>query len=302
VGGVAGPRARGHCDAGREGVFEHPDHDVSPKATATTRRSRGRARPTATRALAVAVVAWTGGSAAPALASDIFEIQVYDGTANAPGVFGLELHVNDALDGVKTLPPPELPPNHLLHLTLEPSFGVTPFWEIGAYVQTAVRPVGGYDFAGAKLRSKFVTPPGWEPHLRFGLNLEAGYLFARYEPERWGAEMRPIVAWENDRWLFAANPIVGISLTGGAPTFEPAAMAVVKLAGVMSVGLEYYGDLGPIVTSGAREPTQHTLFEVINLLSVPNLEVNAGLGEGLDAASSRLVAKVILGYSFEGRR
>jgi hypothetical protein len=48
-------------------------------------------------------------SAHDAAAVDEFEIQVYDGTANPPGVPGLELHVNRVLDGLKTAPPPELP-------------------------------------------------------------------------------------------------------------------------------------------------------------------------------------------------
>jgi hypothetical protein len=248
---------------------------------------------------AVAVVAACLPSS-PALGADAFEIQVYDGTANPAGMFGLELHVNDAIDGIRTSPPPELPPHHLLHVTLEPSFGVTRFWELGAYIQTALRPDGGgYEFAGAKLRSKLVTPGGWQPHLRLGLNMEAGRLLARYEPERWGGELRPIVAWEDDRFLLAVNPIVGVPLTGGAATFEPAAMALVALGGVLSVGLEYYGDLGPIVTSGHREGGEHTVFEVVNLLSIPNLELHAGIGEGLTENSSRLVAKVIVGYVFE---
>jgi len=249
---------------------------------------------------ALAALAALAGWPAPALGADAFEIQVYDGTANPAGVFGLELHVNDAIDGVKTAPPPELPPHHLLHVTLEPSLGVTRFWELGAYLQTALRADGGgYEFAGAKLRSKLVTPGGWRPHLRLGLNMEAGHLLARYAPERWGAELRPIVAWEDARFLLAVNPIVGIPLTGGAPTFEPAAMALVKIGGVLSAGLEYYGDLGAIVTSGHREAGEHTLFEVVNLLSLPNLELDAGLGEGLTSSSSRLVAKVIVGYVFE---
>jgi hypothetical protein len=251
------------------------------------------------RAVALIVAFAAVLPAATALGADAFEIQVYDGTANPVGTFGLELHVNDAIDGIKTSPPPELPPHHLLHVTLEPSLGVTRFWEIGAYIQTALRPDGGgYEFAGAKLRSKLVTPAGWQPHLRLGLNMEAGRLLARYAPERWGGELRPIVAWEDARWLLAVNPIVGVPLTGGAATFEPAALALVKL-GVLSAGLEYYGDLGPIVTSGQREASEHTLFEVVNLLSLPNLELQAGLGEGLTSSSSRLTAKVIVGYVFE---
>ena len=239
------------------------------------------------------------GPARSAWAADAFEIQVYDGTANAPGVMGLELHANDALDGPRTGPPPELPPYHLLHLTLEPSLGLTAFWEVGAYLQTAVRPAGGFDFAGAKLRSKLVTPPGWRAHLRLGANVEVGALRARYEAQRWGAELRPIVAWENERWLFAVNPIVGFSLTGGGPTFEPAAMALIKLPPIVSLGLEYYADLGEIFPTSSRGPREETLFEVVNLLAIRNVEVNAGVGEGLEGGGRRLVAKVILGYAFD---
>src|SRR5580698_3434735 len=99
-----------------------------------------------------------------ASAIDPFEIQVYDGTANSPGSPGLELHVNRVFSGLTTAPPPELPQNGQTHFTLEPSLGITPFWELGGYFQTSVRPDGTFDYAGVKLRSKFVTPRNWQPH------------------------------------------------------------------------------------------------------------------------------------------
>ena len=243
-------------------------------------------------------VLWYGRDAKGA---DAFEIQVYDGTANPPGVAGLELHANDALSGLKTAPPPEIPPHHLIHLTLEPSLGLTRFWEIGAYLQTAMRPDNGFDFAGAKLRSKFVTPPDWRVHLRLGCNVEVAYLPPRYEQQRWGTELRPIVAWESDHWLFAANPIVSVPLTQAAATFEPAAMALFKIPEKVSFGIEYYADLGAFVGAGYSEPQQHMLFEVVNLLGARDVELNIGIGEGLNAGSSRFVAKLVAGYSFDRR-
>src|SRR4051812_6941452 len=71
-----------------------------------------------------------------ARAVDPFEIQVYDGTANPRGAPGLELHVNHVASGRKTAAPPELPPHGQSHFTLEPSFGVAPWCELGAYFQT----------------------------------------------------------------------------------------------------------------------------------------------------------------------
>ena len=87
-----------------------------------------------------------------AAAVDAFEIQVYDGTADLPGQPGLELHLNGVPLGVATAAPPELSPNHQAHMTLEPSLGLTRFWEIGAYLQTAVLADGAFAFGGSKLR------------------------------------------------------------------------------------------------------------------------------------------------------
>src|SRR5436309_986551 len=66
-------------------------------------------------------------------ATDPFEIQVYDATANAPGVFGLELHVNSVIRGLRDPglnPAPEIPQDRQTHFTFEPSIGVTDWWEL----------------------------------------------------------------------------------------------------------------------------------------------------------------------------
>ena len=77
-------------------------------------------------ALAFGAVLMFRASIAQAL--DPFEIQVYDGSLNAPGVAGIELHANTIVSGLRAAPPPELPPNHQTHLTLEPAVGITGWW------------------------------------------------------------------------------------------------------------------------------------------------------------------------------
>ena len=234
------------------------------------------------------------------LAVDAFEIQVYDGTANRPGVPGLELHVNRVFDGTKTSEPPELPLHHQTHLTLEPSLGVTPFLELGGYLQTAFRADGTFDYAGTKLRAKFVTPEGWRENVRLGVNLELSVIPERYEASRWGAEIRPIAAWENELWLFAINPIVGVPLTSDpTPEFEPAAMAKVKLLNVVALGVEYYSSFGRVSAPSPWHEELQYLYEAVDVLNLPHVEINAGVGEGLTAASNAFVAKCILGYSWE---
>jgi hypothetical protein len=200
-------------------------------------------------------------AAAPALAFDPYEIQVYDGTADAPGQAGLEVHLNGARGSA-------------FNVTFEPSFGILPFWEIGAYLQTSD---GRYE--GAKLRSKFVTPEGWHAHLRLGLNAE----IARVPNEGWGGELRPILAWEDERFLFAANPNIGFPLS-----FDPGVMAKLKV-GAVALGLEYYASLAD---------GEHYLFEAVDLLALKGVELNAAVGEGLTAASRSVIFKMILGYAF----
>jgi hypothetical protein len=248
--------------------------------------------------LAAAVAAAPGA----ARAVDAFEIQVYDGTANPPRTLGLELHTNVVASGLATAPPPEAPSDHQAHFTLEPSFGVTPAWELGGYLQTALRADGGYEYAGVKLRSKLVTPPAWSSRGRLGLNLEVSDVPRRYEAEGWGLEVRPIAAWDFARVSLAANPIVGVSLTDGTTSFEPAVQALFVAPGVASVGLEYYADLGPVLNWSAANAQQHYLYEVANLLAVRRLEVNLGVGEGFTAASNPLVVKLIVGWTFERTR
>jgi hypothetical protein len=251
-------------------------------------------------ALAGAAVLLAAGEAR---ALDAFEIQVYDGTADPPGVPGIELHVNTVVSGQREAPPPELPLDHQTHLTAEPSFGVTRWWEVGAYLQTTIRSDGGYDYAGVKLRSKLVRPnAAATDRARLGVNLELSKLPPSYDRDRWGAEVRPIVAYTTPggRFAFAFNPILDFSLAGNdasaSPSFEPALSALVVAEGLLSGGVEYYGDLGSIDHLQALRAQQHYLFEVINVLRWRRVELNAGVGEGLTAASNPFVAKLILGF------
>jgi hypothetical protein len=255
------------------------------------------------RGLAFQLIVAAGTIGSLARASDPFEIQVYDGTANAPGVPGIELHLNDWATGNREATPPELPLHGQFHATLEPSFGLFPFWELGAYLQGAVRTDDGVvDWAGAKLRSKFVTPPSFDPHWRLGVNLELSYVPASYDHDRWGSEIRPIIAWHSDDWLFVFNPILDQPLAGSdssqGPSLQPAAK-VSRAVGPIALGLEYYATLGPLTAMLPWRQQQQQVFEVIDLLSIQRLEVNFGVGEGLTACSGGVVIKAIVGYEFD---
>jgi hypothetical protein len=249
-----------------------------------------------------AVLLAAGLGSAPAHA-DLWEIQVYNGLANAPRVMGLEVHMNHVASGTTKDDGPERAPDGRSHLTLEPSLGITPWWELGMYFQSAKRKTGELDYAGMKIRSKFVTPPGWHEHLRLGLNLELASLPIAYDKNHLGAEVRPIIAWENETFLFAVNPNVNTALANeGAregPAFEPGATAIYKWEGKVGFGLEYYAAFGPFADLAPLRAQEHYVYEVFHLLSEENLELSAGVGEGLTEASNPLVFKIIIGYAFD---
>ncbi len=239
---------------------------------------------------------------ARARAVDAFEIQVYDGTADPRGGAGIELHVNRVFSGVRTAEPPELAPHHQNHFTLEPSYGLFDWWELGGYLQSTLRPDGQFDYSGVKLRSKFVTLPKPDQHWRLGVNLEFSILPRVYDAERYGTEIRPIAAWEDDRLIAAINPILDLSYTGHeahyGPELEPSAMLKAKLFGVAG-GVEYYAGLGPVGSLYAPRDQTHYLYAAFDLLAVPNFELNAGLGLGMTQASNDLVGKLIVGYGWD---
>jgi hypothetical protein len=246
-----------------------------------------------------AILAWPTN----AWGGDPFEIQVYNGTTNEPGEFGLELHLNYWATGNRESTPPEVPLNGQFHATLEPSFGLTPFWEVGAYVQFAVQTDQGVaGWAGAKLRTKFVTPEYWDPHWRFGVNIEVSYLPKDYDASQWGSELRPIAAWHGPDWLVAVNPIFDQSLASPGASLGPAFAPCAKVArsiGPVALGIEYYATFGPGTAFVPWAEESQQIFEVVDLVSVDRLEINAGVGEGLTQASQGVVLKAIVGYSFE---
>jgi hypothetical protein len=237
-----------------------------------------------------------------AWAVDPFEIQVYDGTVNPPGTPGIELHVNSVISGRREAVPPELPPNHQTHFTVEPSIGIRDWWEVGGYLQTTLRADGTFDYAGDKLRTKLVWPARGDSPFRWGVNLEVSRLPEQYDRNRWGGEIRPIATWTSRGGnIFASfNPIVDLSLAGPGsdemPSFQPAATTCYVIDGVMSAGLEYYADLGPIGRWLPASAQEHYVFEVINVLDWKHVELNFGAGEGLTQASNRFVGKMILGF------
>ncbi|HVS52699.1 MAG TPA: hypothetical protein VHD62_10110 [Opitutaceae bacterium] len=232
-------------------------------------------------------------------ASMIDEIQVYTDDINAPGKFGLELHLNTTLQGRSTPDyPGEITPQHGVRLTPEFSYGLTKTFEAGLYVPMQRAPDGGNDLAGLKLRLKWlpVQPDEKNGGWFAGANLELSRLQTRFEEGHWSTELRTMIGWRAADWLLAANPVFGWTLAGpdraARPDFDLQLKASREIAKGISFGPEYYAGFGPIFRSSGFADQDHSLFAAFDVDLKPWV-FNFGIGRGVSHAADRWTAKFI---------
>jgi hypothetical protein len=224
------------------------------------------------------------------------EIQVYNAEIAKVGQWTLQLHLNYAFIGRKE---PDFPggliPNRSLNGTPEWAYGITDWWEMGFYAPFAVDQNGTpYSNAG-KIRHLFGTPNAAKREFFYGVNLEFSYAMPQFSDTKWNMEIRPIIGFRKGDYEFIINPIVdlGFGQNGGA-IFAPAARFARKLSETLSVGVEYYTDLGPLQNFLPFNEQQHNIYAVVDF-KVGRFDVNAGIGYGLTPGSDRLMAKMIIG-------
>jgi hypothetical protein len=240
---------------------------------------------------------------APAVrAQDTFEIQVYDSETAGPWQAGLETHLIWIASGTTALSPEgEYPTDHQFHLTFEPHLGIGTWAEVGMYLQTAVVPDHGFQYAGVKLRGKVRLPEKLGGHVGLAVNVEISAIPARFEAAVWGSEIRPIVDGRWGPFYASFNPILAIDFNGpdaGIPQFQPAAKAAFDVLGSLALGAEYYGAFGKVTSFLPLSESTNRLFAVLDFTS-DYFDLNFGVGYGFTGPEQWLV-KMILG--FHGKR
>ena len=228
------------------------------------------------------------------------EIQVYNAEINRPRQFSLQLHGNYVWGG-STEPdfPGGLVPDETLNGTPELGYGLTDWWEVGAYLPYAIASGGDFEWGGAKLRTLFVSPQAAERRFSYGVNLELSWSTEKFAPGSWGSEIRPILSWRWPRVEFILNPILDIPLSGPDRdvVFTPAARLAWIASPAWSFGLEHYADMGPVRNLLPVDEQQQVLFAVADF-SGRLFSANFGVGRGLTPASADWTVKYILGWSF----
>jgi len=99
----------------------------------------------------------------------------------------------------------------------------------------------------------------------------------------------------------AQDSFHGLSVSQGV-TFEPNAKASFDVTKRVTLGIEYYGDLGPIAGFDPLREQVQAIFPSLDLNLGPNWEFNIAPGIGVTGATDHLLVKMILGHRFSRGR
>ena len=236
-----------------------------------------------------------------------YEIQVYGSETVAPGTLMAELHSNFTAQGQVATTDGTYPTNHQEHETLELTEGLTDWSEVGFYVFTSEQDGHGVQWVGDHVRPRVRVPESWGWPVGVSISAEIGYQRSQFSPDTWTLELRPIIDKTVGRWYFAVNPALERTLHGPdvreGLDFSPAAKIGYDVTHVISAGIEYYADEGPLRHFLPPRAQQQQLFLVADLNVSPLWEINFGVGFGGTAATDHLIFKAIIGRRFDwGRR
>lgn len=223
------------------------------------------------------------------------EIQVYNAEIAAPGVLNLTLHNNYTPDGAKQPAfPGDVISNHSLNGVPEFAYGVTDWLEAGLYLPLySVRGDGGVQLDGFKLRALFAEPHVAERTFFYGVNFEFSVNSKHWDTHTYTSEIRPIVGWRLGKVDVILNPNLDGAFDGlSRLDFAPESRIAYNISKVWAVAAEEYDDFGPLRHFYGHQQT-HELFGVVDWSGKP-VNVEFGVGFGLNAATDRLTLKLIL--------
>jgi hypothetical protein len=246
------------------------------------------------RVLVVTAIAMAAVPAVTLAQSD--EIQVYDGSIAAPGVFNLTWHNNFSPKGQKTPAfPGGLVNNKNLNGVTEWAYGVTDWFEAGLYLPLySLSNDRGPTINGGKVRLLFAVPHAEDRKFFYAANFEFSYNAKHWDERRYTSEIRPIIGWHLNPWDIIVNPILDNSFTGGFKSldFAPATRVAYNFNPKWAAAVEEYADFGPLRDFYPGSGQSHQIFGVFDHSSKIG-DIEAGVGIGVTGASDRLTLKLL---------
>ena len=236
------------------------------------------------------------------------EIEVYTGDLTKPGEWAVEVHVNTTPSGRKEPEfPGEIVSHHAWRVTPEISYGITPTVDVGVYLPWVFAPGGTQKFAGPKLRAKWIPiqVPEGGGGMFAGVNVEYAWVDSSLEQVTRVFEVRPIIGYEDEQWLFSVNPILEFAQSGPtknhAPEFTPSLKIGRKIQEGIMAGIEYYSELGPLNDFESHSEQSHTLYLALDVERGP-INFNFGIGRGMSGtAADKWTVKAIFEIPLGGK-
>jgi hypothetical protein len=275
----------------------HEIQGIAPRISCVTRVTKFSRH---VFALAVCIITILA-AARPSRAIDFYEIQIYDTDTAPVGHLTLELHSNTTSTATGELAKGQMDV-HQIHETLEATYGVLRWLEVGQYFATAKLSNGHYEYSGSRTKVHFGIPQTFEWPVQFGGNIELDYMRRAAEENPLTLELRPIVGATYKPFRVVADfplikPFSGPQTHRGFQ-FEPSGELLYDLSRWVSPALEYYGDMGPIQPLEKVQEQQHFIVPALNFYFIPQLELNLGVGLGVTRASDGVFLKSIVGWTF----
>lgn len=237
----------------------------------------------------------------PVLAIDFYEIQIYGVDTTAQDHLQLELHSNTTATATGSQAKASIDP-YQIHETLEATYGLLPWLEIGQYLCTAKLDNGEYEYAGSRSKLHFGIPMTERWPVQFGGNLELDYMRRAAEDNPLTLEVRPIARTSYGPFALIGNfafekPFSGPQTHRGVQ-FAPSGELTWDAARWVTPAVEYYGDMGSLSAMPGVQGQQHFIVPAMNLNLLSQLELNLGVGVGLTRTSNGLFLKSIVGWTF----
>lgn len=241
-----------------------------------------------------------------------YEIQVYGSDTVSPGSTMVELHSNYTVSGTKAVPGSRFaddgtePTTGAVHETVEITQGFTDWFETGFYIFTSAHRGFGYEWVGDHIRPRVRVPERWHWPVGVSLSNEIGYQRARFSPDTWTWEIRPIVDKQLGPWYLSFNPTLDRSFhgpsVGRGVEFSPNFKFSYDVTKQIAAGLEYYGSYGNLSGFDPFREQQQDFFPSIDLNVSPKWEFNFGVGVGVTRSTDHLIVKGIVGRRFSFSR
>lgn len=244
----------------------------------------------------------------PLWAQGNYEIQVYGAETVPPKNLMFEVHSNFTVDGSRAVAGSKYgsdgtyPTRHAQHETIEMTTGVTRWSEVGFYIFTSASEQTGLQWVGDHIRPRVRAPDSWKWPVGVSLSAEVGYQRARFSPDTWTLELRPIIDKQTGRWYYAFNPTLDKSFHGPGASqgmnFSPNVKVSYDFTKKVTGGVEYYAAYGVPGNFDPIHEQQQQIFPTLDLNLSPKWEVNLGVGIGPTAATDRWIVKAIIGRRF----